>query len=396
MKRRTAIIIVLTALALCADANRAAAQRERLLSEGFGRSLPGLSTDERTRFSEGRDAFESVETPEEGLGPVFNATSCAGCHSVGGTGGGSDIVETRFGTVTRGVFDAMTSHGGSLIQTTGIGRQGACNFVGETVPREARVVAGRRTTPLFGLGLVDAIPDDRLIALAQKQARWQPDIAGRPHMMIDIASGERKVGRFGWKSQVATLMTFSGDAYLNEMGITTPMFPDESCPQGNCALLACDPLPGVDDDLEDVETFNDFMSFLAPPPRPRGGYATYVGSRVFDEIGCGSCHVSSMLSGTSEVRALNHRYFSPYSDFLLHDMGSLGDGVQQGDARPREMRTAPLWGLRLLKTFLHDGRARTIEQAILAHDGQGRRARDRYAALPGEKKGKLLGFLRGL
>src|SRR5439155_10237706 len=135
----------------------------------------------------------------------------------------------------------------------------------EVVPSQATITAGRRTTPLFGLGLVDAVPDEKLVALAARETRWHPETAGRPNLVTDVTTGLPAVGKFGWKSQVPNLLQFSADAYLNEMGITTPLFPNESCPQGDCTLLACDPVPGVDDgDLEDVERFRDFMTFLAP------------------------------------------------------------------------------------------------------------------------------------
>ncbi len=343
-----------------------------------------------------------MDGPADGLGPVFNATSRARCHHVGATGGGSDLVEMRFGTTTNGAFDPLAALGGSLIQSQGIGAQGACTFIGETVPAQATIAAGRRTTPtpLFGLGLVDAVPDFELFALARREARSQPATAGRPNIVTDIVTGQRAVGKFGWKGQVPTLLVFSGDAYLNEMGITTPMFPDENCPQGDCATLACDPLPGVDEaDLDDVDTFHDFMTLLAPPRPARPAFATWdtwEGSKLFDQIGCANCHVRTLITGPSDVAALRFHTFQSYSDFLLHDMGDLGDGIEQGRATGREMRTAPLWGLRLLTTYLHDGRAHTIDGAILAHDGQGRGARDRFAALPPARQAKLLAFLKDL
>jgi CxxC motif-containing protein (DUF1111 family) len=361
-----------------------------------GDAIRGLTPAELQRFVDGRTAFEREEEAGDGLGPVFNARSCVTCHGVGATGGGSDLVETRFGTTTNGAFDALGSKGGSLIQTDGIGVQGACNYVGEQVPPEATIVAGRRTTPLFGLGLVDAMPDFAFIGLARWQARFQPMTAGRPNLVTDVASGRRAVGKFGWKSQVPSLFVFSGDAYLNEMGITTPLFPDESCPQGDCAALACDPLPGVDDDLDDVEAFRDFMAFLAPPRPTHAPYVEWQGSMLFDKVGCADCHVRTLISGASDVAALRFRTFHPYSDFLLHDMGTLGDGIEQGRATGREMRTAPLWGVRLFTIYLHDGRAHSLEAAILAHEGQARRARERFLALPAEKQAKLIGFLRTL
>jgi CxxC motif-containing protein (DUF1111 family) len=373
----------------------------------FGGPIAGVSPDELQRFNDGRTAFEAVEDAGDGLGPTFNGTSCAGCHSVGATGGGSEVLETRFGTITGGAFDPLVERGGSLIQTDGIGAQGACVFVGETVPADATLVARRRATPLFGLGLVDAVPDATFVALARQQARRRPETAGRPSMVLDVTTGAMAVGKFGWKGQVASLLQFSADAYVNEMGITTPLAPDENCPQGACELLACDPVPGVDDDLEDVELFGDFMRLLAPPPVPvdAGGGARVVmlrrrrtapGNRTFESLGCAGCHVRSLRTGDSDVAALRFRTFEPYSDFLLHDMGSLGDGIAQGGASGGEMRTAPLWGLRIITTFLHDGRASTIEEAILAHDGQGRAARDRFAALPADEQAKLVAYLRTL
>ena len=267
----------------------------------------------------------------------------------------------------------------------------------------------RRTTPLFGLGLVDAVPDATFVALARAEAKRNPRIAGRPSVVTNLVTGAPAVGKFGWKAQVPNLFQFSADAYLNEMGITTPLFPDESCPQGNCALLACDPVPGVDDDNEDVTAFADFMSFLAPPPRLQLAMATSrtfdgrsptddvsAGSKLFDSLGCANCHVRSLTSGTSPIAALSRRTFQPFSDFLLHDMGSLGDDIAQGAATGREMRTAPLWGLRLLTTFLHDGSASTIEEAILAHDGQGRGARSRFAGSTSRDRARLVAFLRTL
>jgi CxxC motif-containing protein (DUF1111 family) len=371
----------------------------------FGGPIGELSPAELQRFSDGQAAFEQVEGVADGLGPVFNGTSCAGCHNVGATGGGSTFLETRFGTTTNGAFDPLVQIGGSLIQTDGIGPQGTCDFVGEHVPPQATIVARRRATPLFGLGLVNAVPDAALVALASAEARRQPETAGRPNMVLDITTGGPAIGKFGWKSQMPNLLQFSADAYRNEMGITTPLAPDENCPQGDCALLACDPVPGVDDDLEDVDLFTDFMSFLAPPPQqPDGGSSRdssrrrrwSPGSRLFEQIGCASCHVRSLNTGESDVAALRFRTFQPYSDFLLHDMGGLGDGIEQGQATGAEMRTAPLWGLRLFTTFLHDGRATTVEDAILAHDGQGRAARNRFAALPADEKEQLLAFLRTL
>jgi CxxC motif-containing protein (DUF1111 family) len=346
---------------------------------------------------------------EEGLGPVFNEASCVACHNVGATGGGSTRLETRFGLTVNGVFDPLDgfgasglSLGGSLIQDHGIGFFNGVNFVGEVVPPQANTVARRRTTPLFGLGLVDNVPDQTFIDLQQQTG-------GRANMVFDVASNQTKVGRFGWKCQQASLFAFSGDAYLNEMGITTPRFPasgvgfiNENCPQGNCALLAANPGPsnppdGTNDaDLSSLVAFTDFMTFLGPPPRGDITAQVQQGATLFGQIGCANCHVPSLTTGPNASAALDQVTFFPYSDFLLHDMGSLNDGIAQGGARTNEMRTAPLWGLRLLTTFLHDGSANNIPQAILRHDGEGAAARNAFSRLKESQKNDLIAFLKSL
>ena len=398
--RRTPLSVAALATVMVVVSAHAADFGAPVATVTFGKPMRGLTADQLARFNEGKDAFEETEVAEDGLGPVFNGTSCLQCHSLGGTGGASDVVETRFGTTTDGAFDHMDYFGGSLIQTDGVGVAEGCDYdyVGEIVPPEATIVAGRRTTSLFGLGLVDAVPDAAFVALAKLQRRYLPATAGKPNVVTSSSTGKPQVGKFGWKGQVANLFDFSGDAYLNEMGITTPFFPNESCPQGDCdTVAACDPVPGVDDDLEDVELFRDFMTFLAPPPRlPNPSFAAYDGSRVFDAVGCANCHVRALVTGPSPVKALAYKTFAPYSDFLLHDMGTLGDGIVQARASGREMRTAPLWGARLLTSFMHDGRAHTFQDAILAHEGQGRGAKQRFVALPAHQQKALLAFLRSL
>jgi CxxC motif-containing protein (DUF1111 family) len=215
-------------------------------------------------------------------------------------------------------------------------------------------------------------------------------------MVDNPAAGTQTVGKFGWKAQVATILQFSGDAYLNELGITSPAFPNENCPSGNCAELLFNPRPGLNDGGEDVQLLADFMAILAAPPRGATNSDTTAGEQIFNQIGCNACHVASLQTGANAIAALNRVTYQPYSDFLLHDMGALGDGIVQGAANGRELRTAPLWGLRAITQFLHDGRANTIEAAITAHDGQARAARDRFNALNTTNRSRLLAFLRSL
>jgi CxxC motif-containing protein (DUF1111 family) len=368
----------------------------------FGDPLPGLNAGELALFFEGKETFEEVEDVEEGLGPVFNGTGCAQCHGQPATGGSRNVddglttIETRFGKLTSGRFDPMANLGGSLIQTEGIGIQGACNFVGETVPPTATRVAGRRTTPLFGLGLVDAVPDNLYRLIARLQT-FDPDgVRGRVSIVHSPSANVDRVGKFGWKAQVASLTDFAGDAYLNEMGITNPFFMDDSCPQGNCALLACDTVDDPEDEGDDLAAFADFMTLAGPPPRGPITAQVLAGETLFNRARCTACHLPVLVTGNSSIPALRNVAFAPYSDFLLHDMGALGDGIAQNTARGTDMRTAPLWGLRDFKKFLHDGRATSVNAAILAHDGEARASRNRYAAMSSQDKARVLAFLNSL
>jgi CxxC motif-containing protein (DUF1111 family) len=385
-------------------------------SPNFGDPLSGLTPDLLARFEAGQANFEGTDTPATGLGPVFNNTGCAQCHSIPAVGGGSTILETRYGTLTNGVFDPLTQYGGSLIHQQGIGTFNGVDYVGEIVPQPpavpngpATIVAGRRTTPLFGLGLVDAVPSSTFQQIAEHEQEFAPETAGRVNVVNDVfADGqapEARAGRFGWKCQHSTMFAFSGDAYLNEMGITTPFLPNEICPQDpaqgrlvNCALLAANPGPAPtnDPDNSSLSQFTDFITFLAPPPPLALTRQAQIGARIFTGIGCANCHLPTLHTGPSPIAALDNVTFHPFSDFLLHDMGSLGDGIAQSGAGQTEMRTAPLWGVRVLTTFLHDGRAKTLSQAILAHAGQGRAARNAFANLSRSDQANLIAFLNSL
>jgi len=289
----------------------------------FGDPLPGLSPDQLARFQTGKTIFERVFTPPEGLGPVFNNTSCANCHNQGAIGGGSNTLETRYGQVIDGVFNPLTQFDGQLLHTKGIGKFNGVDFVGEVVPPEANVVARRRTNPLFGLGLVNAVPDQSLMNIAQYQQEFTPETAGRALVLTDIFSGQPVVGRFGWKNQIGTVLTFSGNAFLNEMGITTPFFPHENPPGGDVALLAANPaLTNPNDTTEAVMQLADHTTFLAPPPQRPFTLDANRGERVFHAIGCANCHLPKMTTGPNEVAALDEVDFFPYSDFLVHDMGA--------------------------------------------------------------------------
>jgi len=197
----------------------------------LGQPLVGLTAAQQAAFSEGREEFESIETAAGGLGPIFNNDSCAACHSAPVSGGASATTVTRFGRSEQGRFDPLAELGGSLLQQFAIDPAAL-----ERVPDEANVVAQRLTAPLFGAGLIEAIADAEILLNA---ARTQPDgISGRAAVVDDVVSGQRRIGRFGWKAQHASLLGFAGDAYRNEMGVTDRFFPHENAPNANQALLA--------------------------------------------------------------------------------------------------------------------------------------------------------------
>jgi CxxC motif-containing protein (DUF1111 family) len=391
--RRTTLSL---SLAVAATLVATAAVSDRPIA--FGDPVPGLTAQQKDAFVDSKNDFAEVESVADGLGPVFNGRSCAECHSVPAIGGGSERTVTRFGTTTNGQFDPLAQFGGSLIQDHAITKaDGASHdFAPETVPAAATIVAHRRTPPLFGLGYVDAVPDGDFAALAALEAQRSPSTAGRVNMVFNVVTGTTTAGKFGWKSQVPSLLVFSGDAYLNEMGITNPLFPNENCPNGDCKQLKWNPRPDLNDLGDGVTAFNNFMTFLGAPPRGAVTADVNAGEQVFGQLGCTACHAPTLHTGHSDVAAFDNVPFHPYSDFLIHDMGPLGDGIAMGQASGREFRTAPLWGLRMITRFLHDGRATTLDAAILAHDGQGSAARDAFAVLDPTSKSKLMAFLNSL
>ena len=361
-------------------------------STNFGDPLPGLNPAQLANFQAGKAEFEEVETTATGLGPTFNEAGCAICHAVPATGGARDLNEIRFGRTRRGIFDPLTALGGSLLQ-----RQAIDPYCQEVIPRQANTIAGRQTTHVFGAGLLEAVPDIELLAIAAAQAALKPDIAGRPHIVLEGSDDAYHVGRFGWKSQHALLVDFAADAYLNEVGITSPLFPTENAPNGDLAkLAACDLVPDPEDPLgANVDDFEVFMRLLAPPPRLPQTLQTTIGFGITVAIGCADCHVPTLVTSQNSVQALSNKTLEPWSDFLLHDVGT-GDGIAQGDARRNELRTQPLWGVRVTAPYMHDGRSPTVADAILAHGGQATASRNAFKNLSSAQAQAVLAFLNTL
>src|SRR6185436_1703908 len=261
----------------------------------FGDPLLGVSASEMGAFLDGKDEFREVEEAPEGLGPTFNLDGCAACHNRPAVGGGSRIVETRFGRIENDVFDPLAGQGGSLLQERA--NDPAC---AEVVPANANVAALRQTTPLFGAGLVEAIPDAQISARADDEALLDPGVAGRTHLVTSVSDGEVHVGRFGWKAQQALLLDFSGDAYVNEMGITNRLFPQENAPNGDLGLLAsCDTVADPEDVTDDIDAFTAFMRLLAPPQqRAQSSPRIQRGAQAFVSAGCAFCHYTGYVAAS--------------------------------------------------------------------------------------------------
>jgi CxxC motif-containing protein (DUF1111 family) len=363
----------------------------------FGDPLPGLTTDQTTNFTIGEAQFQVVDGLPDGLGPIFNNQSCVSCHSVPAVGGSSAIVETRFGKMTNGQFDPLLAEGGTLLHQMGTEIDAQ-----QTIPADANIVTLRKTTPLFGLGLIEAIPDATIMANVHNPA--VNGITGKASIITDVGTGQQRVGRFGWKAQQATLLAFSGDAYLNEMGVTSRLFPTDIAPNGNQTLLEkIDPnwnqiqdIPDPVTGKEDIDRFTDFMQLTAPPPTVPLTAQAAIGKVLFTQLDCVACHKPQMTTGQNTITALSFKSVPLYSDLLLHDMGPAGDGIAQSAAGPTEMRTAPLWGLRARAPYLHDGRARTIDSAIRLHDGEALTVRNRYIQMSPQAQQAVLAFLNSI
>ena len=358
-----------------------------------GGPLRGLSPEELARFEKGRAVFQRKFTPETGLGPLFNADACGECHETPATGGTGDEVETHVAAVRpEGACDPLAAEGGFVIQQHATpALTAALGIDREPVPSDATAQAGRSTPDLFGFGLLDAVPEATILALADPDDRNHDGISGRPNRFLD-----GRLGRFGRKAFVPTLEEFNEGAFVIEMGITSPAVPTEESIGGKPIPAGVDPVPDPEISQEDVDLANDFVRFLAPPPPLPLGREGKRGRLIFGTIGCAACHVPSLMTGDNPVAALRYKHVEAYTDLLLHDMGAARADICLGLAEPSEFRTEPLMGVRLMTTFLHDGKSKSIEEAIEMHAGEAQGARDRFGRLSPLERAALLTFLRSL
>jgi len=383
---------------------------------GIGNVTNGLLS--QTDFNAAITLFNQDQTASTGLGPVFNDNSCGRCHRAPVPGGSGASRAHR-----AGVFDGVNfiePPGGSLIADRALSPT-----IRPVVPANANVEAFRTSLSTLGDGYVEAVPDSAFVALADAQSGVP---GGRIHGRVNWvpvleAPGALAVGRFGAKAQHASLVSFSADAYRNEMGITTPLFPTELTSNGR-PIDAFEPpgffsnIPNRSDNNEVFKVSNLMRSTPArarapgsPPlvlqPGTRlNAKATQIraGQLVFTTIGCGICHVDTLTTAPTGTRLFNGAYtvpaalgnltFHPFGDFLLHDIGT-GDGIVQngGQITRNMMRTTPLWGLRQRRAFLHDDSVPSIPEAILRHAGESAQVVQRYCGPSASDQQNRLPFL---
>ena len=360
-----------------------------------GTPIAGLSPAELGRFKAGEALFNSVFTPEQGLGPAFNENQCSACHTSpasGGVGGERILKATRYDPATG--CDLLVAQGGENVRRKVTRPAAASGIPRESVPEGA--TPGHFTAPsLYGIGLVDAVPQAEIDALADPDDQDGDGISGRVGR-----TPEGRPGRFGRKADVATVADFVASALHLEMGLTTSRHPADEV-QGAPPPPAAD--PGRDPELDDASMalLVSYVRFLAPPGRgapPPGWTAQSVkrGEQIFGAIGCKRCHVPSLTTGPDSAPALARKRIALYSDLLLHDMGpGLADVCGPG-AAPSEIRTEALMGIRYRDLLMHDARASNLRQAVELHDGEARPARDAFRALSAAQQAELIAFLKTL
>lgn len=362
-----------------------------------GSPLGGLDAVETARFQAGRAIFNRIFAPDEGLGPAFNENQCSACHTAPAIGGSTGF--ERVAKATRhtgpGVCDPLSAAGGENIRSRTTPLLRARGIARESLPTGATETDRFLPTFLFGIGLIEAIPEAAIAERADPHDEDRDGISGR------AARGpEGRLTRFGRKADVATIEDFTRSALLLEMSLTTRTS-DRDLVNGAAPPPGTDPVTEPEVDAEAVALLTDFARFLAAPaqaaPRSREQADTLAtGRRLFGTLGCTRCHTPMMRTGSHDVSALSRKPVWLYSDLLLHDMGPDLAGVCAYDAEPRELRTAALMGLQHRQFFLHDGRAVDLREAVLAHGGEADAVRDAFARLPWLAQEYVIIFLRSL
>ena len=359
----------------------------------------------QTAMDDARDTFSEVEAFTDGIGPVFNNTSCVSCHesprSQAGTG--SQITELRAGHFNGTSF--VDHPGGSLINDRANDRS-----IQEHVLSGNEVQTLRLTLSIAGDAFVESTDSNTFASIAANQPAAQRGTVIQ--VPVAEAGGQVRVGRFGWKNQNASLLTFAGDAYVNEMGVTNRLFPTENTSNGTNVQGGTfdgkgDPTSTGEDDANDLDTFTFFMRSMKAPPRGPINASVTSGQSTFTSIGCAVCHTATITSAPAGtvINAgqftvpvpLGDKNYHPFGDFLLHDVGT-GDGIVQngGQATRNQVRTAPLWGIGARTRFMHDGASVTVTGAIARHAGQASTARTNFNNLSATNQTNVLNFIFSL
>lgn len=373
--------------------------------ESFDQPLPGLTRAQRLAFARGDESFDKRFTVAEGLGPIFNQTACESCHPADGKAHPNSNL-TRFGFYDGSTFDILADQGGPQMQNRAIP-----GIEPEWIPARANGISVRSGPAVFGMGLIEAIPDSAILSRSDPNDANGDGISGKPNFVPaqEYVTGDvgpysgKFLGRFGRKSGSPFLLQQIVAAYQQDMGITTDYLPKEN-PHPQAGILGDD---AADPELTEsiVNDVAFYLQTLAPPKRGAQNPLVDRGENVFTVIGCASCHTPTMRTGPHPtITALDRVEVNLYSDLLLHDMGeALADNFWEGDATGREWRTTPLWGLRLYEVqlggtafYLHDGRTSDLREAITLHGGEALSARDKFLALPQSDVEALLAFLRSL
>lgn len=412
-------------------------------SNAFSTPAPNLDAESLGIHLAGDVQFEAVfvtapANVNPGLGPIFNNSSCIACHPRDGRSAFPVMINNRSGLLVRASIPGMDSHGGPL-SAPGFGlqiqnqalfgytpeaayqvvftektetladgtvialRKPTITLVNPYIPLPANMMLSPRIgTPVFGLGLLEAIPEANILALQDVNDADGDGISGKANFVWDPKLQQTVLGRFGWKANTGTILVQCAAAYVEDMGITNPVFPNETgYNQSN----------GQDGLNDDPEINNDVLNQVAlycrtlavPAPRNINNRPVREGAKIFDRIGCAKCHTPKQVTGYHAIAALSNQTIFPYSDLLLHDMGDdLADNRPDFLANGKEWKTRPLWGIGLTElvnghtNFLHDGRARNITEAILWHGGEAQQPKERFKQLTTSERASLLAFLNSL
>lgn len=414
----------------------------------FGAQASNLDAENGLLFFTGNSLFNqnwvtapASTTARDGLGPIFNARSCSGCHFKDGRGRAPEFDgEKSTGLLFRLSVPGTDMYGRNLPEPTyggqfqddailGIAAEGNVEITylplniaypdgtsatlqkpsysftnlnyGEMVSNVQ--VSPRVANQMVGLGLLDAIPEETLLSYADENDSDGDGVSGRPNYVYDVETQSIKLGRFGWKSNQPNLKQQVAGAFSGDLGITTSLFLEENCPSGiDCGAIANGGTPEISD--ENLDKVALYSATLAVPGRRNFEEQPILeGKQLFSQVDCAACHIPIMQTGSYPIAALENQTIRPYTDLLLHDMGEgLADDTPDFMANGKEWRTPPLWGIGLIETvnghtnLLHDGRARNIEEAILWHDGEASGSKSKFMALAATERAKLIDFIKSL